>query len=385
MAQPATTWNAEATDAKGYWVNTPESAERVDVDVDWSEIQHTAEASRDLPREVEARLPVAPLTEAALPAGFEEGSFEVPEFTLSEKKRGAEPALARWEVLDTLVDDVEEESPTEEVARPPATNVKVFARSKAFTEAISHDLPGRGSAGVSIEGPAPDPSISLDLEPLVVQPVEPVVVEAEPAPRVEAADLSVDAKRALARAMAAKAMANQKRAPSPGSLPPVGELVTPRPQVALPASTQESWSWDEADPLAAPVVPTPEPAPRRPSLSLVRAAPSVEDYDNTLATPLPAPPRPDVVVPWPLPQMRATIGHPLAAPRLELAPLDGMDSVSLDVVDLEGNEAPVAVEPAGPSALTWVVGGVALVGTLGLALVGSVSMVGVVVLVAVLG
>ncbi len=102
-------------------------------------------------------------------------------------------------------------------------------------------------------------------------------------------------------------------------------------------------------------------------------------------SPLPAPPRPDVVVPWPLPQMRATIGHPLAAPLLELAPLDGMDSVSLDVVDLEGNEAPVAVEPAGPSALTWVVGGVALVGTLGLALVGSVSMVGVVVLVAVLG
>ena len=291
MAQPAANWN-DATDGKGYWVTTPASVERLDVD--WDELQETAErdpASRgrapsgtpteavrrapsrqrvDIPvvdapdrtpvppnrrsraaRRAEHRLPVAPLTDAALPATLDEHGFDVPEFTLSERKRSGPslvdgPPTDLREVLDTFVPDECEEAPTEEVARPPASNVKVFARSAAFVEAITGDLPNASSAGVSIEGrtevqevadeaptliePAPlpaepVPSACRGEEPVSVGPVVHVRVSPDltrpgPAPRDVATDaeLSIDAKRALARAMAAKA-ASAARPSSPSGLP----------------------------------------------------------------------------------------------------------------------------------------------------------------------
>jgi len=433
MAQPAASWNAEATDAKGYWVATPDLVERVDVD--WDEIQPTVERTeeaakaeaappmqapapphatvlavpsprvarkvRTRPQPAEGdRLPVAPITEAALPAAFHDG-FEVPEFTLSEKpdSRNAPQVAerARWEILDTYVPDAVEDAFTEEVARAPATNVKVFARSQAFTEAISQDIPGASSHGVSIEG---ESSEAVDAEQEIVSDppsitsrgaVVRVHLDAEPeapAPApAPAPELSIDAKRALARAMAAKAMAARtERARDPGSLPPVEELLA-HSEVVLSARSQERWAWDEADPLATPLpMETPTPAPRGPSLSVVRSAPATEAYSDTLATPLPAPPRPDVVVPWPLPAVRARIGQPLQTPGPELAEIDNMDSVSLDGL-LSDDVATVNQAPAerGTSWGMWIAIGLALATMLLAAAAGSLAMFCLVVLAAVLG
>ncbi len=429
MVQPAADWNAEATDAKGYWVTTPDLVERVDVD--WDELQPTAERTAEaalaeavprmqapparakipLPRakvlpvpsprvarkvrtrplpEEGARLPVAPVAEASLPAALNDG-FDVPEFTLSEKpgspKTPQVAERARWEILDTYVPNEVEDASTEEVARAPATNVKVFARSQAFSEAISHNIPRASSHGVSIEGASAEGEVLSDPPPITSRgPVVRVHLDPEPVPPAAAPELSMDAKRALARAMAAKAMtARAGRARDPGSLPPVEELLGQTD--VLSVRSLERWMWDEADPLATPLpAETPTPAPHGPSLSLVRSAPATETYSHTLATPLPAPPRPDVLVPWPLPSMRARIGQPLQAPGPEFAELDSMDSVRLDEM-LPDDVVPQSHTPSerGTSWGMWIAVGLALSTMLLAAAIGSLAMFCLVVLAAVLG
>ena len=294
----ATNWNAEHTDAKGYWVATHHQVESL--------------AGLDL---------------------LDPSELDVPEFTLSgaEEARQSAPAepLERWETLPTQVPDnaFEDEvtAPTDEVRLPQGRRIANVLVSRE----PSHNV-------------APTPVAHLPAAP-APQPAAPALdrkqIAAEMARKAASGQLSLEERRALAAQMAAAAKSSPQgvvrladHRPA-GSLPPVEELQpTNAEPVQLPERSQEAWGWDEADPLAVPA------KPERPSLSIVQAAPpATDDFGDYLATPLPAPPRPRLQLPWPLPAQRA---HATPEASLELGEPLVTEAHALSEVEL-APEAPV--------------------------------------------
>ena len=347
----AQSWNAEATDAKGYWVGTKGTVESLaGLDL----IDNQREVSDD-------------------------SGLDVPEFTLSgatdtgrKASRASEATLEQpletWEVIDTQIpDDAFAEQPIEEKPRGRKANVLVSRHTvKKDVAKQPTPAPTRSRRKLTpVATPAPSARRTHRPQVVVSSPVDdgPMLTdEATPAEPLRRGP-SLDDKKALAARMVAeaKARAAAAAAPSmedrralaarmaaeakeggvlrladhrpPGTLPPMEELSAkqPLPEVRLPESSQESWGWDEADPLAVPQ------APERPSLSVVQTAPGTdEDYDDVLASPMPAPPRPEMSLPWPLPAQRArtTEAEAMQVP----FPVNAIDDTDLPPDPFEGYE-----------------------------------------------
>ena len=363
----AQSWNAESTDAKGYWVGAKGTVESLD--------------GLDL---------------------IDDAGLDVPEFTLSgatdagaRAEAAAEHPLETWEVIDTQIpDDAFVEAPTEEKPRKRKANVLVSRanitgrRVSPPRKQIVVSSPVDDGPMLTDEATQPEPRPRTEPEPVASEPVDKralaarMLAEAKArtaaAPVADAADVpaapSISERRALAAKMAeeAKQRASVLRLADhrpPGTLPPIGQLPEPsRPAVDLPESSQEAWGWDEADPLAVPA------QPERPSLSVVQTAPGTdEDYENYLATPMPAPPRPEMSLPWPLPSSRGrtTESDAMAVP----FPVNAIADDDLPADPFEGYEPPAS--PWSTAALVaGVLGGTAVLALAGMALVATSTVVG---------
>jgi len=375
----AKSWDAEATDAKGYWVSNASAVESLAVE---------SLAGLDL---------------------IDEG-LDVPEFTLSgstdagrEVARATESTLEQpletWEVIDTQIpDDAFADQPTEEKPRRRKANVLVSRRSVSGSmrdpkvSDPKRSAPGTPVASreqVVVSSPIGDAPMYTDEATPVhgrkVRPAAPslddkkalaarMVAEAKARAAGESAasEPSLAERRALAAQMAAAAKQRSRVVRladhrPPGTLPPMEELAEPSaqlPPVDLPESSRESWGWDEADPLAMAAV------PERPSLAVVQTAPGGEEgYDDVLATPMPAPPRPQLSVPWPLPARRAQtteaqamqVPFPVNAVEDADLPADPFDGYDPDEGSLLGTVALVGGVLAGTAILAC--GGMLLVAT----------------------